>query len=153
MKIRKLLPQDFNNVVETFGQNIIRFNILKFEKNNLNLGAFDNNNLVGIITAEPLKLIKPLDDYTDFFITYIEVLKPYQNQGIATKLIQKVEKHAKQLGFFQITAWSDENTVEMNNLALKLKFVMCQAFMFDQKYLPKNINQCVKGYYYGKRLD
>lgn len=153
MIIRELTQQDFDKVVEVFGEKITEFQILKFEKNNCNLGVFVNEDLIGIITAEPRNLIKPLDAYTDFFITYIEVLKPYQKQGIATKLIQEVENFAKQKGFFQITSWSDEDTVEMNRLALKLKYTMCQALMYDENYLPKNINECVKGYYYGKRLD
>ena len=153
MKTRKLTPEDFNNVVEVFGQKVITYNILKFDKHNLNLGAFDDKRLIGIITAEPRKLIKPLDDYCDLFITYIEVLKEYQNQGIATTLIQMAEDFAKQKGLFQITSWSDEETVEMNRLALKLKFTMCQALMYDENYLPQNPTDCVKGYYYGKRLD
>ena len=35
MKIRKLTPKDFNNVVEVFGQKVITYNILKFDKNNI----------------------------------------------------------------------------------------------------------------------
>ena len=153
MEIRKLLPKDSSNVVNVFGEKIIKFDILKFQENTLNIGAFDNGELVGILTAEPRKLIKPLDAYTDLFITLIEVVKDYQNQGIATKLINLAEDFAKQKGFFQITSWSDEDAVEMTHLAHKLKYTMCQALMYDEKYLPNSASECVKGYYYGKRLD
>ena len=152
-KIRELAPQDFDNVVSVFGQKIIKYDMLKFEESNCNLGAFDNEKLIGIITSQPRKLIKPLDAHCDLFIAYIAVLEEYQNQGIATKLILATEKFAKEKGFFQITAWSDEDKVAMNHLALKLKYVMCQALMYDENYLPHSIEECVKGYYYGKRLD
>ena len=153
MDIRKLTPHDFDNVVNTFGEEIILFNILTFEENSCTLGAFKDKRLVGIIAAKPRQLIKPLDAYQDLFITYINVLKEHRNQGIATELIRTVENFAKQQGFFQITAWSNENTIEMNHLALKLKYSMCQAFMYDENYLPKRPDDHIKGYYYGKRLD
>ena len=153
MEIRELNKEDLNNAVVAFGQKIVKFDMLKFGENCFNLGAFDEGRLVAIITTEPRKLIKPLNAYTDLFIDYIEVLKPYQNQGLATKLISLAEDFAKQKGFFQITSWSDEDTLEMNHLALKLKYTMCQALMYDEKYLPSSASECVKGYYYGKRLD
>lgn len=153
MEIRELAPKDFDNVVEVFGQKIIKFEMLKFEDKNCNLGAFDNGRLIGLITAQPRKLIKPLDDQTDLFIAYIEVLEQYQNQGIATKLIKLTEDFGKQNGFFQITAWSNQNAVAMTRLVLKLKYVMCQALMYDENYLPQSLGEYIKGYYYGKRLD
>ena len=68
MIIRELTQQDFDKVVEVFGEKITEFQILKFEKNNCNLGVFDNEDLIGVITAEPRNLIKPLDAYTDFLL-------------------------------------------------------------------------------------
>ena len=37
MEIRKLLPKDSSNVVNVFGEKIIKFDILKFQENALNL--------------------------------------------------------------------------------------------------------------------
>ena len=153
MEIRELNKEDLNNAVVAFGQKIVKFDMLKFGENCFNLGAFDEGRLVAIITTEPRKLIKPLDAYTDLFIDYIEVLKPYQNQGLATKLISLAEDFGRKQGFFQITGWSDDGTVEMNHLALKLKYTMCQALMYDENYLPEELGKSIKGYYYGKRWD
>ena len=49
MEIRELTTQNFDNVVKVFGEKIIKFDILKFKENTLNLGAFDDNALVGIL--------------------------------------------------------------------------------------------------------
>ena len=154
MKInyREFKKSDYENIVKTFGPKIERFHMVQFKKNCYNIGAFDGDKLVGMISTYERTQIEPLKQ-KEAFIAYIEVLKDYRRKGIATHLVKMAEKWAKMQGLYQIGAWSDLVATNMILLAKKQKYSMCQAIMYDENYLPTNGNKYIVGYYYAKRLD
>ena len=149
---REIKKSDYDEIVKTFGQKIIKYNMIQFKKSSYNVGVYDNKKLVGIIANYIKTQIEPLKE-KEAFIAYIEVLKDYRRKGIATHLVKMAEKWAKMQGLYQIAAWSDLNASNMICLAKKQKYSMCQAIMYDKNYLPTNGNKYVVGYYYAKRLD
>ena len=149
---RELTQDDYKNIVEVFGQDVVKYDLVQFKKHTLNVGVFDAGKIIGIVTVYATSLIPPLE-CKSAFIGFIEVLETYRRQGIATKLVTLAEDWAKKQGLFQIMAWSSQDKNEMIYLAKKLGYGLTPAIMYDKHYLPKTIEDIVVGYYYAKRLD
>lgn len=85
---------------------IERKEILKnaYENSLCVLGAYNKNNLVGIIRAVG-------DGLTIIFIQDILVLPDYQRQGIGTALLQKMLEQYKDVYMIELVTYNTEKTI------------------------------------------
>ena len=91
---------------------IYKYNCIPKHKGCYNIAAVIGEEVVGCATLGPQKWTPPLDMYCDVFIHWIEVDEPFRRQGIGRHLVSMLENWAKENGYRQIRAWSNEKAVE-----------------------------------------
>ena len=107
--------------------------------------AFQNDILVGLISAYRKKLLPPLIEDFDLYIDILEVHNDYRRKGIATHLIDMVCERAKMAGMYQVRSWSSEDKIEAIPMWKALGFGLCPAVTYPQ-------GKEVKGYFVAKVL-
>jgi len=116
-----------------------------------NIVAVFDDEVIGCATLGPQKWTPPLDRYCDVFIHWINVDEKFRRQGIGKTLVGMLEKWAKENGYRQIRAWSNEQAVEALHMWYKLDYAMCPAVEIISS--AGNPIEVVKGYRYAKVLN
>ena len=101
--------------------------------------------LIGLISVYWKKLPSPLENVFDGYIDILEVHKEFRRKGIATRLIERATKRAKEQGAYQMRAWSSEDKIEAIPMWKALGFGLCPAVTFPGQ-------QEVKGFFVTKPL-
>jgi GNAT superfamily N-acetyltransferase len=107
--------------------------------------AFDDDQLVALISVYRKELPAPLREAFDWYIDILEVHKAYRRKGIASHLIHLVCERAKKEGVYQIRSWSSEDKIEAIPMWKTLRFGLCPATTYPQ-------GKEVKGYFVTKVL-
>ncbi len=142
-RIRELTPEQKELVRTVFGEVVARH--LHFHPE-LASGAFDQDQLIGVISAYGRPLPAPFQDRTELYIDVVEVVPTRRRQGIATALINSVMTAFKQNPgqWYQIRSWSSSPVQEMIALWGKLRFCLC----------PTTVRHCgrpIFGYFAARR--
>lgn len=140
-------PRDLKQKAESiFEKNYT--NLIQGGRKAISFGAFDNEKLVGFVSAYIKVLSKPFPrKIKSLFINSIIVSKKYRKQGIGKKLVKMVEKYAKENECYQVESWSSLDKKEMLNLWKKLGFGFCLSFDVSEKS-----GKVIKGYRVVKRI-
>ena len=115
------------------------------------LAAMDGDTVTGFAAIHPARWTPPLEQYEDAFIEVIEVAEDYRRKGIGSRLVTLLEQRAKDLGYYQIRAWSSEDKTEALKMWRKLRYGMCPAVELGS-IKPGFENAVIRGYYYAKVL-
>lgn len=116
-------------------------------ENVYNLIAVKDDIIVGFISTEIRELETPLEDISEAYIKVIEVHKDYRNFRVATRLIERTEKHFMALGINQIRGWASAEQVEFIDFWNKLDFSFSSATIWVEETMSKQ-----EGYYIIKKL-
>jgi GNAT superfamily N-acetyltransferase len=131
---------------------IYKYNCIPKYEGCYNIAAIIGDEVVGCATLGPQKWTPPLDNYCDVFIHWINVDKQFQRKGIGRHLVNMLESWAKENGYRQIRAWSNEQAVEALHMWYALNYAMCPAV--EVIYNSEGqIDMIVKGYRYAKILN
>ena len=131
---------------------IYKYNCIPKYDRCYNIVAIFENEPVGCATLGPQKWTPPLDMYEDVFIHWIIVDEPFRRKGIGRQLICMLEKWAKENGFRQIRAWSDEQSIEALHMWYALDYAMCPAV--EPIYNSEGkLEMLINGYRYAKILN
>lgn len=110
------------------------------------LVAMKGDIVVGFMSTHHKPLTTPLESIYEASVEIIEVIKEYQKQGIATRFIEKTEKHFRNEGVTQIRAWTLKNNNNYINLWRKLDYCLSPTIVHynEQEYL--------EGYHFIKKI-
>jgi GNAT superfamily N-acetyltransferase len=112
------------------------------------LAAMCNDAPVGFISTYTRNLDVPIGEEKDAYIDIIEVDDECKRMGVATELITRTEKWAKEVGLLQIRAWSSQDKVEAIPMWRNLGYGLCPA-----KIWIEWCKETVDGYYVVKQLN
>ena len=155
MKIRKLVESDYDQVIELYTQ-LDEFHVqarpdcfVHREKDEiypkdvfihnlaypggLELGAFDNNRLVGIVRATLWEESMMVKNVKTVCLDNIFVLPSDRRRGIAAKLFAEVESWARKQGAIRL----DLHTWDFNKCAIAMYEAMGmtpQRYVFEKKF-------------------
>ena len=131
---------------------IHKYNCLPKYEGCYNVVAVMGDEVIGCATMGPQKWTPPLDMYCDVFIGWIDVDERFRRQGIGRKLVGMLEKWAKENGYRQIRAWSNEKAIEALHMWYALDYAMCPAseVIYNSEV---QVEMIVKGYRYAKILN
>jgi len=118
------------------------------EDGSYSLAAVHSDIPIGFISTYTQTLSAPISEESDAYIDIIEVDKEYKRMGIATELITRTEKWAKDAGLLQIRAWSSKDKVEAIPLWRSLGYGLCPAAIWVEW-----CKEVVNGYYVVKQLN
>ena len=137
---------------EMYGEWLYKHGLIPKYDGSYNVAALCDGEIAGFATMTPNKWTKPLDMYSDMFITGIEVVEKYRKQGIGRRLIEMLENHAREKGYRQIRAWSSEGKVAALNMWYSMNYAMCPATetFFNE---DGTFREIVNGYKYAKILN
>jgi GNAT superfamily N-acetyltransferase len=122
---RVIEASETGKIAEKFGDYITRFKCLHFGEGCLTIGAFLNNEPVGIISVYMRFLPAPLEDIRETVIDILEVDKVYRRQGIARELVARVEQWAKDYRALQIRTWCSGEKSDYIKAMYSLGYCMC----------------------------
>ena len=154
MRIRKLTECDYDNVIELYKE-LDELHVLArsdyfvhrdkdkiyskeaFVHNlsypsGLELGAFDDEQLVGIVQATLWEESGMVKDLKTVCLDNIYILPAYRRQGVATMLFTEVERWAKEQGAVRL----ELHTWEFNKSAIAMYQAMGmtpQRYVFEKK--------------------
>ena len=154
MEIRKLIESDYDQVIELYTQlDVLHVQarpdyFVHREKEKiyprdafvhnlsypggLELGAFDNDLLIGIASATLWEESNMRKDLKTVCLDNIYVLPKYRRRGIAAKLFEKVESWAKEQGAIRL----DLHTWDFNKGAIAMYEAMGmtpQRYVFEKR--------------------
>lgn len=111
------------------------------------LVAMKGDTVVAFMCTITKTLPSPLENLKEASVEIIEVSQEYQKQGIATKLIQKTEKHFASEGIRQIRAWTTKDNINYINLWNKLGYCIAPSIIhFEEK------EEYLDGYHFIKKI-
>lgn len=147
---REIMFMNYSNIhkeelLDEYGE--VAINHMSLDDNAFSLIAVHNDCIVGFISTYTKQLEVPLERQNEAYINIIEVHENYRNQGIATTLVSKTERHFKSKNIQQIRAWSSTDKVEALHFWNKLGYTLAYAHIYIE---DKDIS--VKGYYATKKL-
>lgn len=122
---RKLEAFEAGKMAEKFGDYLTRFKCLHFGEGALTIGAFINNEPVGIVSVYLRFLPAPLEDTREAVIDVLEVDKAYRRQGIASELLNRVELWAKEHRALQIRTWCSGEKTDLIKTTYSLGYSLC----------------------------
>ena len=122
---KKLEASDTGKIAEKFGDYITRFKCLHFGDGCLTIGAFNNHELVGIISAYMRFLPAPLEEVREAVIDVLEVDYSYRRQGVARELVTRVEQWAREYRALQIRTWCSGEKTDYIKAMYSLGYCMC----------------------------
>ena len=151
VRVNKDVLIDFCNtshiveITKEYGE--IKASKMSLEDDSYSLVALKNEDIVGFVSISRKSLTAPLGDIEEAFINIIEVKDEFRRTGIATKLIEKTEKHFKSKKVSQLRGWGNQDEVEAIQLWNKLQFSLVPALI-----QPNDQNLNVNGYYFVKKI-
>ena len=98
----------------------------------LDLGAFENEQLVGFVSATLWEESGMVRDVKTACLDNIYVLPAYRRKGVATKLFSEVELWAKEQGAIRLDLWTwdfNKNAIDM----YQAMGMMPQRYVFEKK--------------------
>jgi GNAT superfamily N-acetyltransferase len=116
-----------------------------------NIAAMAGDEVVGVATCSARRWTPPLDMYGDAFIEWIDVDEAYRRRGIGRMLVTMLENWARDNGYRQLRAWSNNGAVAALHMWYAMGYAMCPAVepIFDTEGKFKEV---VQGYKYAKML-
>lgn len=150
---REIKQDEVEMFAKKFGDYVIRFSCFHFGEGCYSFGAFDGDEPVGFISAYPEFLIPPLADEKDAYIDVIEVDAAYKRRGIASELVLRTERWAKDYGYRQIRTWSSDDKEEAIPMWRSLNYCLCPAYMYGEDFAPDPDGSLPLGYYAAKLLN
>jgi GNAT superfamily N-acetyltransferase len=137
-----------NKIISHFGDYIIKHKVLHKGEGCYSIAAMDGEEPIGFISTYPLQYPEPLSCCRDAYIDVIEVDKKYRRMGIARQMINLTENWAKEYGYKQIRAWSNNTKKEAIPMWYALDYCICPA-----KIWVEWCNEIVDGFYVAKKLN
>ncbi len=148
-KIKNITYKDNNQIITFISKHIQDFNYFTrigwnkenlskqlIKKNNLCLGHFKSNTLIGFIMGD----IIPLDDKAQLDVYILFVAKEYRRNNIATNLINYIETTKNSHGIYKIYIEVAENNFGAIKFYQKNNFVYFNFRHNYYKYENKNFN-------------
>ena len=89
--------------------------------------ALDGETPVGLIAVHRRRLPGSLAETYDGFVNIIEVTESYRRQGVGRRLVELSIDRCRELGLYQVRAWSSEDKVEAIPMWKALGFTLCPA--------------------------
>lgn len=130
------------HIAQEYGEVAARH--LHFE-DGFTLVAIDEDKVVGFASFVWRGLPKPLDSLRECFIDIIETRSEYRRNGIASRLLELGEKHAKSKGVYQLRAWSSDDKAGALSMWAALQFGLAPAVVYP-------VGKEVHGYFATKVL-
>lgn len=118
--IRSQIAEEYGDVAERH---------LHFE-DGFTLIAIDEGRIAGFASFVWRNLVKPLDNLTECFIDIIETRSDYRRKGIARRLLETAEEHARSKGAYQLRSWSSVDKVEALPMWVALQFGLAPAVVY-----------------------
>ena len=101
--------------------------------------AKTKDTLIGMVSINWKTLADPIPEILEGFIDIIEVVEEYRRQGIARKMLEMVISHAKNVGAYQIRAWSSEDKFEAIHMWHTLKFGLTPAITYPNENTVRGV--------------
>ncbi len=110
------------------------------------LVAMKGDTVIGFMCTVLKPLSPPMESINEARVEIIEVLPDYQRLGIATKFIEKTERHFKNEGVTQIRAWTISSNTNYIKLWNKLNYCLSPTI------IPIRQEEYIDGYHFIKQL-
>ena len=146
---RRAVKAELETIAQKYPEHRAYLKSSKTEKNSFILGAYCNNDLIGVIAAHSEAMPHPLEKQYDLFIAVLEVEREHRRKGAAREMIARAEEWAKESGYLQIRTWTNGKRQEAIEMWQALGYTLFPVNICSER----NRNETSSGFYAAKRIN